>query len=56
MELSCAFAEFVIVDIKIHSSLVEKTVMFFLHVQHNSLPHTQSRSYTHVLFLHIHQL
>lgn len=37
MKLSRAFAEFIIVDIEVGSSLVEETVMLLLHVDHNSL-------------------
>lgn len=37
MKLSCAFAEFIIVDIEVGSSLVEESVMLLLHVHHDSL-------------------
>lgn len=37
MKLSSAFAEFIIVNIEVGSSLVEESVMLLLHVHHNSL-------------------
>lgn len=47
MKLSSAFAEFIIVDIEVGSSVVKETVMLLLHVHHNCL---SNKKYTaHVL-------
>lgn len=43
MDLRRVFAEVIVVDIEVGSSLVQKTVVFVLHVQHNSLSRAQEK-------------
>lgn len=46
MKLSSAFAEFIIVDVEVGSSLVEETVMLLLHVHHNSLSNKNTYAFS----------